>query len=178
MQVVGGCTDIATCPNVYWRGGGGVPSDGFTKKCGIGEQLEVSTDGEVGLLRVVMVSHACNLSHRWVVRGQSFCVRCPLGTYNLFPNSVCLDCPKGAVCTGGDALAADNGYWQLQVGLPEDPNPSGIDYGAITFRPEFYRCRSAPYVSCRCIGASHTISPRAAMVMSAVTRAARTATAL
>lgn len=73
---------------------------------------------------------------------------CQEGTFNLEVNSKCKECPIGAVCSGGTSLAADIGYWQLQVGLPYTPEPSLIDYDVVTYQPKFYRCRSAPYACC------------------------------
>lgn len=76
---------------------------------------------------------------------QAFCVSCQEGTYNLQANSQCLPCPVGAICKGGDSLTADLGYWQLQVGLPYEPDPDAVDYGKVTYEPQFFRCRAAPY---------------------------------
>ncbi|KAF0720459.1 hypothetical protein As57867_000285, partial [Aphanomyces stellatus] len=58
---------------------------------------------------------------RMCVRGEvipvgfSKCVRCAYGKYSWnTSDTICHDCPVGAVCGGGDAVSATDGYWRFQ----------------------------------------------------------------
>lgn len=40
------------------------------------------------------------------------CVPCPPDSYNANGDGICLECPQGAFCPGGNAVNAQLGYWQ------------------------------------------------------------------